>query len=93
MPYNRAAVAWSAEHFDDTYRSAWWPTELPTLILSGGADRIVTQTLWDDERFTGEHVIHRTVHGAGHFPWIERPEEVAAAFADLADLIARSTGA
>jgi pimeloyl-ACP methyl ester carboxylesterase len=88
MPYNRAAVEWSAEHFDDTYRSTWWPSSLPTLILSGGADRIVTQTLWDDERFTGEHVIHRTVHGAGHFPWIERPEEVAAAFADLADLIA-----
>ena len=83
MPYNRAAVDWSAANFDDTYESTWWPRELPTLIVSGGEDRIVTQHLWDEPRFQGPHVVRREIEGGGHFPWIERPDAVRAAFAAL----------
>jgi pimeloyl-ACP methyl ester carboxylesterase len=90
MPYNGAAVAWSDEHFDTTYVSAWWPQTVPTLIVSGGEDRIVTQRLWDDRRFLGEHVLWRTIAGGAHFPWIERPAAVRAAFAEFAGAIARA---
>jgi pimeloyl-ACP methyl ester carboxylesterase len=83
MPYNLAAVEWSARSFDTTYRASWWPSELPTLIVSGDEDRIVVQHLWDDARFAGPHVLHRHIPEAAHWPWIENPAAVAAAFDEL----------
>src|SRR3954468_23265741 len=44
-------------HFDRDYQLAWWPTTLPTLIVSGSADRIVTQSLWQANRFQTDNVI------------------------------------
>jgi pimeloyl-ACP methyl ester carboxylesterase len=80
MPYNGAAVDWSDRNFDSIYAATWWPRELPTLIVSGGEDRIVTQRLWEDARFEGPNVMRREIEGGAHFPWIERPEGVRAAF-------------
>jgi pimeloyl-ACP methyl ester carboxylesterase len=88
MPYNRLAVEWSDRHFDRDYRCAWFPAALPTLILSGSADRIVDQSLWDDQRYRGPHVRRVVVDGGAHFPWIERPGEVRRAFAALAAALA-----
>lgn len=76
MPYNPAAVAWSDEHFDHDYRAVWWPERLPTLIISGSADRIVVQRLWDEPRYQGANVTRAVIEQAGHFPWIDRPDEV-----------------
>jgi pimeloyl-ACP methyl ester carboxylesterase len=83
MPYNPAAVDWSAQHFDSTYELRWWPATLPTLIVSGAQDRIVTQRLWDEPRFQGDHVLRHRIEDAAHFPWIEQPDAVRAAFHDL----------
>jgi pimeloyl-ACP methyl ester carboxylesterase len=83
MPYNVAAVDWSAEEFDNTYRATWWPTSLPTLIVSGSLDRIVDQSLWNEPRFHQANVQHRVVDGGAHFPWVERPDLVHNAFADF----------
>jgi pimeloyl-ACP methyl ester carboxylesterase len=80
MPYNRLAVDWSDEHFDRQYVASWWPRSLPTLIISGGADRIVDQSLWNDPRYHGDHVQHVAIDGGAHFAWIERPAAVAQAF-------------
>jgi pimeloyl-ACP methyl ester carboxylesterase len=85
MPYNRAAVAWSEENFDFTYESTWWPATLPTMIVSGGSDRIVDQSLWDEPRFEGVNVVRRTIGGGAHFPWIERPEALREAYSAFAD--------
>lgn len=87
MPYNFAAVDWSDRHFDHTYVARWWPASLPTLILSGSRDRIVDQALWEDPRFQGQNVLHRTLAGGAHFLWIEKPEAVREAFAELAAMI------
>jgi pimeloyl-ACP methyl ester carboxylesterase len=84
MPYNSAAVDWSDANFDHLYRAAWWPQGLPTLILAGAEDRIVWQGGWDEPRFDGPNVLRRTILRAGHFPWIENPAPVRAAFAELA---------
>ena len=82
MPYNSAAVAWSDANFDHTYRAAWWPRALPTLILAGAQDRI-WQGGWDELSFAGDHVLRATIPAAGHVPWIEDPAAVAAAFTAL----------
>jgi len=87
MPYNLPAVEWSAESFDRTYAHSWWPHALPTLVVSGGEDRIVDQSLWDDTRYTGPHVLRRTITGGAHFPWIEQPDQVRAAFVALTDVL------
>jgi len=83
MPYNMAAVEWSDQHFDRTYLSKWWPQQLPTLVLSGAQDRIVTQELWNDARYEGPHILRRTVADAGHFLWIDQPKAARAAFTQL----------
>ncbi|AUG82208.1 hypothetical protein CFP65_7638 [Kitasatospora sp. MMS16-BH015] len=91
LPYCQAAVAWADAEFDETYRAAWTPAGLglPTLILGGAADRIVDQALWADEPgFDHPYVLRRTVAGAGHFPWVEAPHAVGAAFAELTALLA-----
>lgn len=88
MPYNVEAVDWSDQHFDNSYVSTWWPSSLPTLIVSGGDDRIVDQSLWQQPRFQGSNVLHRIIPGAGHFPWIEAPGAVRDAFRALAERVA-----
>ncbi|MDP7701752.1 MULTISPECIES: alpha/beta fold hydrolase [unclassified Mycobacterium] len=83
MPYNIPAVQWSAEHFDRDYQFAWWPSTLPTLIISGSEDRIVTQSLWRTASFQTENVLWSVIPEAGHFPWMEQPEAVRGSFAEL----------
>jgi len=88
-PYNFSAVEWSDKNFDTTYSARWWPKSLPTLILSGEKDRIVDQSLWLNPRFQGSHVLHRIIPDSAHFPWLEKPSEVSAAFDELCAAIQR----
>ncbi|MEO7124096.1 MAG: alpha/beta hydrolase, partial [Lacisediminihabitans sp.] len=83
MSYNKDAVDWSDRHFDRSYVAAWWPATVPTLVVSGSADRVVTQQLWDDPRYTGPNIRRHIIRDGAHFCWIERPDAVRAAFADL----------
>ena len=83
MPYNHAATEWSTAHFDHTYVAKWWPTRIPVLIVSGAADRIVDQKLWQAPYYQGPNTIHATIDRAGHFPWIDRPQDANAAFGEL----------
>jgi pimeloyl-ACP methyl ester carboxylesterase len=89
MPYCFEAVEWSDVCFDHVYAAQWWPTSLPTLILSGADDRIVFQGLWEDPKFQGKNVIHQTIARAAHFLWIEQSEAVRSAFRELAARIQR----
>ncbi|MFJ9411514.1 alpha/beta fold hydrolase [Streptomyces sp. NPDC101393] len=92
LPYHHAAVAWADAHFDDTYQARWSPQALPTLIVSGAQDQVVTQHLWQTEpAFTGPHILRRRIEGGGHFPWIENPEAVRASFTDLTEHLDNGT--
>lgn len=94
LPYCHDAVAWADSHFDDGYRARWTPRGLPVLIISGALDHVVDQSLWQDDSlwpdhaaFGGPRVLRRTIDGAGHFPWIENPQAVGAAFAGLTAML------
>lgn len=89
LPYCHDAVAWADAHFDETYQARWRPhSGLATLILSGTEDHVVDQRIWqDDPAFDQPHVLRRTIARAGHFPWIENPQAVRTAFADLTSLL------
>ncbi|MEI9849645.1 MAG: alpha/beta hydrolase [Sphingomonas sp.] len=88
MPYNSAAVDWSEANFDHVYEAAWWPESIPVLVLAGADDRIVWQGGWEDDRFHTSGALFRSIPRAGHFPWIENPAAVGAAFAEIAGRIA-----
>ena len=92
MPYNMRAVEWSAAVFDTGYIAAWWPVQMPTLIVSGRDDRIVTQQLWLDPRYRQPNVTHRWVERAGHWPWIEQPAAVRSVLRIFADQIVDDQG-
>jgi len=87
MPYNSAAVDWSEDNFDHIYKVAWWPSAVPVLVLAGAEDRIVWQGGWDDERFHTPNALFRMIPAGGHFPWIENPAAVSAAFDELTERI------
>ncbi len=86
LPYNRDAVLWAEENFDDVYRARWTPVDVPALIISGEHDKVVDQSLWREAPgFDGPNVLHRTISDAGHFPWVENPDGVSAAFTNFAE--------
>jgi pimeloyl-ACP methyl ester carboxylesterase len=80
MPYNSAAVEWSDVNFDHTYKAAWWPTDIPVMRLWGARDRIVSQSGWDAPEYRTPNALACEIPGAGHFPWIEKPDAVSVAF-------------
>jgi pimeloyl-ACP methyl ester carboxylesterase len=89
MPYSNPSILWSDQNFDHVYEAAWWPTSVPVLIVAGARDRIVWQGGWDNPPFQTPNRIQRSIPGAGHFPWIENPQGVSAAFAELDESIRR----
>jgi len=86
LDHNHDAEAWADARFHDTYQARWSPQTVPTLIVSGAQDHVVTQHLWRDEpAFARPNILHRRIEGAAHHPWLENPEAVRAAFTDLTD--------
>jgi pimeloyl-ACP methyl ester carboxylesterase len=86
LAYNHDAAAWADAYFDDAYQARWTPQDIPALIVSGAGDHVVTQHLWQEEpAFARPNVAHRWIEDAAHFPWVENPEAVRAAFSDLTD--------
>lgn len=85
LPYNYETCQWSEKHFDRTYQAKWIPKTISTLILSGEKDLITPLKLFqNDKRFSRKNIIFKSIEGAGHFPWIENPAEVAIQFAAYA---------
>lgn len=81
LPYNYEACEWSAKHFDTSYTAKWFPRNLPTLILTGEKDLITPLRLFKESpQFQRENIVFKSISGAGHFPWLENPQEVSAAF-------------
>ncbi len=81
--YSDGAYRWSAEHFDRTYRAKWIPQAIPTMILGGERDLITPLRLFAEAaQFHRHHIEIKSIKNAGHFPWIENPADVAAAFKD-----------
>lgn len=83
LPYSYKTCVWSEKHFDSTYKAKWIP-KIPTLILAGEKDLLTPLTLFsDDNRFSRSNIILKSIKGAGHFPWIENPRDVAEALKEI----------
>ena len=81
LPYNSKAIAWTQSHFDPTYSAQWIPKSIPALILSGSEDQATPLKYFSAKKeFHRPNIQMREIPQAGHFPWIEKPKEVQAAF-------------
>jgi pimeloyl-ACP methyl ester carboxylesterase len=88
LPYNCETCQWSEEHFDQTYEAKWIPQGIPTLILGGERDVVTPLRLFiSATRFCRNNIVIKSIKNAGHFPWIENPADVAAAFQEYYQLI------
>jgi pimeloyl-ACP methyl ester carboxylesterase len=88
LPYNFRACQWSAQHFDCNYEAQWIPQAFPTLICAGEYDCITPLKLFEnDQRFCRENIFLRSIKNAGHFPWIDNPEETALILSEYCRLL------
>lgn len=88
LPYNHQAIQWTQEHFDPTYAAKWFPKNIPALIMAGSKDLPTPLKLFSQrDEFIRKNILMREIQNAGHFPWIEHPKAVVAAFADYLTLL------
>jgi pimeloyl-ACP methyl ester carboxylesterase len=81
LPYNYQSCEWSEQHFDSIYRARWIPTKSPTFIISGEEDKLTPLSLFLQEKSWHRDNIHfKLIRKAGHFPWIENPDDVRNVF-------------
>ena len=81
LPFNYEIDQWSQENFDQAYAFKWVPQTIPTLIISGEQDCITPLKLFIDvKEFHQGNIVMKLIRNAGHFPWIENPQETVAAF-------------
>lgn len=78
------AVWWQRKVVDITYNAEWVPESIKTLIIGSEFDAITPFSLFDrDHRFNRENIKKVFIKGAGHFPWIEKPQEIINIFKDF----------
>lgn len=81
LPFNYKSHQWAEKNFDRTYQAKWIPQKIPTLIFSGDQDHITPLKLFrESEAFQRRNIIICEIKNAGHFPWIDNPEEVKLLF-------------
>ena len=85
LPFNYKAHLLAEENFDSTYKAAWIPQTIPTLILSGNKDYLTPLSLFSERReFERANILLRQVHNAAHYPWVDNLKAVKEIFRDFA---------
>ena len=65
----------------EQYVATWIPQNLNTLIISGEKDYITPLELFLKNPFyQRDNITAKSISGAGHYPWMENPQEVVATF-------------
>lgn len=87
LPINYETCKWSAKHFDFTYQAKWIPKNIPTLILGGEKDHITPLSLFAlSEDFQRENILIREICKAGHYPWMDNPEQISLVFREYCQM-------
>ena len=85
LPINfHPAVWWQRKVIENNFDAKWIPKHVPTLILGAEFDAITPFSLFiKDTRFDRDNMFKHLIHDAGHFPWLEKPEEIKKLFRDF----------
>ncbi len=88
LPFNYEACQWSEINFDSQYKHTWIPNKLPTLIFSGSEDHMTPVSLFSNlKEFNRDNITICEIKNAGHFPWIENPEDVSKVFSEFSKVL------
>ncbi|WP_010303137.1 alpha/beta fold hydrolase [Candidatus Odyssella thessalonicensis] len=80
FPY-KPAVWWLRKAHEISYTAQWIPKKVKTLIVGAELDAITPFSLYEkDARFMRSNIEKAFIQGAGHYPWLEKPQEVREAF-------------
>lgn len=91
LPINHESCDWSAQHFDSSYRAQWTPENIPTLILAGKDDHLTPIQLFKDSaNFQRDNILIREIEKAGHYPWIENPQDIILVFNEYCQKLSES---
>ncbi len=86
LPYNNAAIQWTLNHFDPTYKAKWVPQHIPTLILAGSEDLATPLKYFAEKKeYLRTNITLKEIENAGHFPWIENPKDITSAFEEYSN--------
>lgn len=81
LPFNHHSFDWATKAFHPTYQAKWVPKTIPTLVMSGGEDRLTPLSLFRGTEFEQRsNISFVEIEEAGHFPWIENPDKVSKVF-------------
>lgn len=82
LPVNHAASELYSDIFNSkTYEATWIPQQLPTLIIGGSTDHIISLELFKkNNRYRRNNILIKEISDAGHYPWFENPKEIIMAF-------------
>ena len=78
------AVWWLRKAIELNFSAKWIPQAVPTLIVGSKFDCICPFSLFEkDKRFERDNIKLVYVENAGHFPWVEQPQDIVNAFENL----------
>lgn len=78
LPYKDEAFLWVRDHFHPNFQATWVPQKVPTLIITGDQDQITPLSSFAGTPFQNRRNIRfKSIRDASHFPWLEKPKEVA----------------
>jgi pimeloyl-ACP methyl ester carboxylesterase len=82
LPVNYFPASWWQKKAREiNFNAKWIPQNVPTLILGAEFDFITPQSIFKkDKRFQRKNITITEIRNAGHFPWLEQPTSVKAAF-------------
>lgn len=91
FPYE-PAVWWQQKAAEISFNAKWIPDQLPTMIIGGEHDAICPFVLYqEDIRFDRSNIQKIYIEGAGHCPWIEKPQEMKKAFEEFVERLMPGT--
>lgn len=93
LPVNfHPAVWWQKKAIEINFNAKWIPQNVPTLVIGAEFDAITPFSLFiKDKRFDRTNIIKHLIPHAGHFPWLEKPEEVKELFRNFLTSINKQT--
>jgi pimeloyl-ACP methyl ester carboxylesterase len=92
LPFNYKPAKWSWNNFQPMYKAKWTPRNIPTLILAGDEDHVTPIKLFIElHSFKNKNILIQEIKNAGHFPWIDNPDQVCIAFENYTHLLEKSS--
>ena len=81
LSFNYKSHRWAGENFHPTYQAKWIPRNIPTMIFAGSQDPITPLKLFlESADFQQENIKLYEIKDAGHFPWLDKPDEIVSLF-------------